>query len=248
MKKLRTFGFAILFGWSAIASGTNSLFFSATNLPSRIGEYNLSYFSTNNVNVAAMLTLVTNSGGLSPTSAGPTWDFSQAEQPTETVLRTDIISPADGTDGTDFIGATWAEQYSQIIGSATNITGWNYYSMTNQGRMDYGTYAPGTDLDGLALYDPPYFDVPATVTNGQSWTMTTSWDSTLEGYYPVVFDFSATSVVDAYGTLILPNLGELHAWRVGSSRIIVDRVQAFRRRKGCGSGSFGSCGSRERRL
>ncbi len=34
----------------------------------------------------------------------------------------------------------------------------------------------------------------------------------------------------------------------GSSRIIVDRVQAFRRRKGCGSGSFGSCGSRERRL
>ncbi len=210
MKKLLSVYSGLLLSLCAPAA---NLHFSAINLPSQVGQYNCSYFSTNNLNVAAMLTFTTNSSGPLPPATGPTWDFSQLQQAGESVLRTDIIQPAEGMDGGSFPNAAYAEQDSAVTALSTNQSGWRYYSITNQGRWYYGMYTPGTDADGLAVFDPPTLDIPATVTNGQTWTRTTSWDTTLEGY-GIYYEFSEASTVDAQGTLILPNLGAMTAWRV----------------------------------
>lgn len=189
--------------------------FYATNLPSLIGEYNCSYFSTNNLNVPAMLTLTTNSGGgLTPPGLGPIWDFSQPQQSQETILRTDIIAPSNGMDGGNFSDAAYAEQDTSEALTFTNQTGWRYYSITNQGRWYYGFYVPDTDADGLAVFEPPNVGIPAAVTNGQNWSRSTSWNSTVLGVYAVYYEFSDTATVDAQGTLVLPNLGAFQALRV----------------------------------
>ncbi len=189
--------------------------FYATNLPSQIGEYNCSYFSTNNVNVPAMLAFTTNAGGgLTPPGTGPTWDFSQLQQTQEAVLRTDIIAPSNGMDGRDFPDATYAEQYTAETVTSTNQTGWQYYSITYQGRLYYGLYTPNTMADGLAVFEPSNVDIPATVTNGQTWNRSTSWNTTILGYYEIYYEFSDTATVDGQGTLILPNLGSFQALRV----------------------------------
>lgn len=212
MKKLLSVCSVILFGLSVPAAGFH---FSATNLPSLAGEYNCSYFSTNNLNVPAMLTITTNvPGGMTPPSTGPIWDFSALQQTGETVLRTDIIAPANGMDGGSFPDAAYAEQDSTVLALSTNQTAWRYYGITNQGRLYYGSYVPNTSADGLAAFDPPTLDIPATVTNGQTWTRTTAWNSTISGYFGISYTFSDTSTVDAQGTLVLPDLGTFTALRV----------------------------------
>jgi len=190
--------------------------FSATNLPSQIGEYNCSYFSTNNVNVPTMLMLITNSGVGIPPGGGPTWDFSQVQQGNESILRTDIIPPSSGMDGDQFSNATYAEQDTLATLSATNQTGWRYYSIASQGRWYYGFYVPNTAADGLAVFDSPTLDIPATVTNGQSWTRSVSWNTSIYmfGVFGVYYQFAETSTVDALGTLVLPQIGAMPALRV----------------------------------
>jgi hypothetical protein len=208
MKKLLCFCSGMMFCLTVNAD------FCATNLPSLVGEYNCSYFSTNNLNVPAMLTLTTNSGGgLTPPGLGPVWDFSQPQQSQETILRTDIIAPANGMDGGSFSDAAYAEQDTSETLTSTNQIAWRYYSITNQGRLYYGSYVPNTSADGLAVFQPPTLDIPVTVTNGQTWSRSTSWNSTVYGF-PIYYEFSDTSTVDAQGTLILPNLGPLPALRV----------------------------------
>jgi hypothetical protein len=212
MKKLLSICSALLFGLSVDAAQVH--FVASTSLPSQVGQYNSSYISTDNPNVPAMLAFITNSSGPLPTSPGPTWDFSQAQQDTETILRTDIIAPADGPDGDSFANATYAEQDTAETPAPPSQTAWRYYSLTNQGRTYYGSYVPGTEADGLALFSPPTMDIPGTVTNGQTWARTTSWNSTLDGYFPIYYQFSDTSIVDAQGTLILPSIGSVQAFRV----------------------------------
>jgi len=156
MKKLLALVAGLLLGWSATASVTNRFAFYASTLPSQDGDYNCSYFSTNNLDVAAMLVLTTNSsGGIVPPMTGQFWDFSQLQQTNEIIVRADIVNPADGTDSGDFPDATYAEQDSQVILGQANLVGWTYYSMTDAGRVNYGLFEPGTDADGLVQYDPP---------------------------------------------------------------------------------------------
>src|SRR5580698_9166829 len=86
--------------------------FTTNSLPSQIGQSNFSYFSTN-IDVTAMLELDTNNLSPPPPSDGATtvaqyWDFSQAQQPYESVLRTDIIAPQDGANNEQFPEATYA--------------------------------------------------------------------------------------------------------------------------------------------
>jgi hypothetical protein len=213
MKKLLSICFGIGFGSSIFAAGST---FSATNLPSVAGQYNCSYYSTDNPNVPAMLTLTTNPpvGGPPLPGTGATWDFSQPQQPGETILRTDIISPANGMDGGSFPDAAYAEQDTTETPSGTNQSAWRYYGITDQGRSYYGFYVPDSDADGLAVFDPPTTDIPPTVVYGQTWTRATSWNTTVEGIYGIYNEFSDTVTVDASGTLILPNIGGVSALRV----------------------------------
>jgi hypothetical protein len=96
--------------------------FSSSSLPSTAGQYVRAYYSTN-VNVASLLAL---------TNGAQYWDFSQPQQPNETILRTDIVSPDDNDDQASFPDAAYAERDTL---EPTNEIAWRYYSLTNHGRL-----------------------------------------------------------------------------------------------------------------
>lgn len=211
---------AVLLGSLLSLAASAQVAFTVSSLPSQVGQYNCSYYSTNNLNVSAMLTLSTNNpggptppGGNGSNGVAQTWDFSQLEQINETVLRTDIISPADGPDGADFPAATYAEQDTL---EPDNQIAWRYYSITNQGRDYYGYYdPPNANAGSLVQFEQPTVDVPATVQYGQTWTRSVAWTGTVLYTVQIDYQFTATATVDAYGTLILPSgIGIVPALRV----------------------------------
>jgi hypothetical protein len=211
MKKHLPVCLGLLLGLSATAQPI----FYATNLPSQVGGYNRSYYSTDSAYVAAMLALYTNStGGINP-PLGPKspqiWDFSQVQQPSETVLRTDLIAPSAGPDGGSFPLATYAEQ--DTLEPASQIA-WRYYSTTNQGRYYYGFYEPqSVDADSLVVFDQPTVDIPPVVNYGDTWSRTVTWGGHAVND-PIEYVFTTTANVDAYGTLILPSIGVVQGLRV----------------------------------
>jgi hypothetical protein len=192
--------------------------FTTNSLPCQFGEDYCSYYSTN-VNVTAMLALATN--GAPPVPGGGTnvsqfWDFSQAEQPCETVLRTDIIAPEDGANSGQFPDATYAEQDTL---EPTNQIGWLYYgftdSGTNSGRLCYGIDAPeDVPVTEWAVFVPPTVDIPSTVQFGQTWSGSLYWLSIYFEIIPVSNYYSYSASVDAFGTLVLPEIGAVPALRV----------------------------------
>lgn len=176
--------------------------FSSTSLPGAIGQYVRAYYSTN-VNVAALLAL---------TNGPEQWDFSQPQQPDESVMRTDIVGPNDAGDAGDFPAAAYAERDTL---EPTNEIAWRYYSFTNQGRIYYGVDNP-LDLNAspIAVFEPPTVDIPASVQYGQTWNRTLDWTSLYFGFIVVSNHFTDASTVDAYGTLMLPAIGSVPALRV----------------------------------
>jgi hypothetical protein len=174
--------------------------FYCADLPQQVGDYSRAYYSTN-VNVAQLL----------GQSGGPQrWDFSQPQQLNETVRRTDIVSPDEPVPGV-FPRASYAERDTDEPASPI---AWRYYSMTNQGRLYYGFNNPISDpASPVVVFDQPTLDLPCPVQFGQSWTRPVTWSDTVLSF-PVVYDFTAYAQVDAYGTVVLPGLGEIAALRV----------------------------------
>jgi hypothetical protein len=176
--------------------------FSSSSLPGNVGQYVRAYYSTN-VNVASMLAL---------TKGAQNWDFSQPQQPYETVQRTDIVSPDDAGDEGSFPDAVYAER--DTLEPANQIA-WRYDSLTNQGRYYYGLDNP-LDVDGppVAVFNQPTLDIPATVQYSQTWNRTVNWTGLFLEIIPTITYFSDSSTVDAYGTLTLPSIGAAPALRV----------------------------------
>src|SRR5581483_8930020 len=102
MKKHLCILFITLLSFASFATPPNYAYFSSESLPSQPGQFPCSYFSTNSPNVADYLTLATNTTGPLPFQPGPSWDFSQLQQPNESVLRTDILAPGDAMNGDQF--------------------------------------------------------------------------------------------------------------------------------------------------
>lgn len=199
--------------------GQAQLQFTTNDLPCQIGQYNCSYFSSN-VDVCQYLTLVTNGAPPSPSGGGETtvpqsWDFSEGQQPYESTLRTDIISPTAGDNGSDFPSASYAEQDTV---EPSSVIGWRYYGFgdecTNQGRIYYGFDEPVPSASPEGVFVPPNIDIPATAQLGQTWTRSLYW---LTLYYDVIIVsnyFAANATVDAAGSMSLPGIGKVQALRV----------------------------------
>jgi hypothetical protein len=192
--------------------------FTTNSLPSQFGEYNRSYYSTN-VNVTAMLALSTNGpplpGGGS-NAVSQSWVFSGAQQPSETVLRVDIIEPKDGANGGLFPDAAYAEQDTM---EPTNQIGWEYLGFTdsgaNSGRLCYGLDAPEDGpITEWSIFVPPTVDIPSTVQFGQTWSGSCYWFSAYLQVIGISNYYSFSASVDAFGTLDLPAIGAVPALRV----------------------------------
>jgi hypothetical protein len=174
------------------------------------------------VNATAMLALTTNEQvGVPIPEMGTTnvpqyWDFSDAQQPYESVLRTDIIAPQNGGNSEQFPDATYAEQDTL---EPTNEIGWRYYgftdSGTSSGRIYYGLDAPEDEpVTEWAVFVPPTVDIPSIVQFGQTWSGSLYWYSI---YYEIILIsnyYSYSACADAYGTLVLPGIGAVQALRV----------------------------------
>ncbi len=191
--------------------------FTTNDLPCQVGQYNCSYFSSN-VDVSRYLTLVTNGappiGGVEP-PVQQFWGFSQSQQPYESILRTDIISPTNGAYGSYFPSASYAEQDTMEPSFAI---GWSYYGFgdesTNQGRIYYGFDEPVAGASPEAVFVPPTIDIPATAQLGQTWTRSLYWPTL---YYEVILVsnyFTCCANVDAAGSMALPGIGTVQALRV----------------------------------
>ncbi len=177
--------------------------FPSSDLPHQVGQYLQAYYSTNSTGLSALLTA----------PGGPQrWDISRSQTATETVLRTDIITPANGADGSSFPQATYAEQDTMEPNSQIS---WSYYNLTGTGRTYYGFYNPlDQNADYLVVFDEPTVDIPLTVHYGQTWNRSVTWSGLVLGLFPIDYQFHASATVDAYGTLVLPSLGAVPALRV----------------------------------
>ena len=207
MKSLHGFLLAI---WLTCAPAEAQITFLASDFPSQVGQYSRAYISTN-VDVSGLLSL----------PGGP-WDFSQKLQPNELVRRLDIVAPGNGGHNSSFPNAAYAERYTDETGGAQE---WDYYRITpNAGRTNYGFYNDA--LGGASTCSPPTLDVPWTLRLGTNWSYTT--DLIGSPFGPVHVIVSAS--VDAYGTVILPQLREVAALRVNqlTSEQTFFGVQYFR--------------------
>ncbi len=105
----------------------------------------------------------------------------------------------------------WAERDTQ---EPNTRVGWRYHSMTNQGRLYYGFNSPlDQPTSPEVIFDEPTLELPCPLYLGHTWSRYVSWSAEILGV-PAVFDFFATAHVDAYGTIVLPGLGERPALRV----------------------------------
>ncbi len=187
--------------------------FLATSLPSQPGECNYSYFSSN-VDVTSFLALDTSAPPGMPGGAGAMpqyWDFSQPQQPYETVLQVNIVPAANGGDSEYFQSATYAEMDTM---ATNNIIGWQYYGFTSSGRVCYGLDEPVAGASPEAVLAPACVDIPSTVQLNQTWSNQLYWMTLYYQFILVSNYMSYSAVVDAYGTLILPQIGSVPALRV----------------------------------
>ena len=173
-----------------------------TNLPSRVGvDYYRAYINTADVGIS----------GLLGTPGGPRrWDFSPPQRPDEVVRRTDIVAVSDGGHGAGFGAAAYAER---VTNEGNGRQDWSYYRLvTNVARRYYGFYDAVANPDCPAKTFTTY-DLPATVSYGQTWSRTVDFADCASGFNLAVH-FTSQATVDAWGTVVLPGIGEVPALRL----------------------------------
>jgi hypothetical protein len=181
--------------------------FTASEMFAVIGEYSQEYISTN-TNPSTMI---------GPTGGPQVWDFSQAP-PQDYVRRLDIVLPTDGGHQASFPNATYAERYTDEV---SIFQEWDYYNLpTNAGRIYYGTYDTN---GGAVVWSPPGTDIPAIVGYGSNW----SYNLTTTSIPPYTFNDTVTAGVDAYGTVVLPQIGQVQALRVNELTEEQELIDSF---------------------
>src|ERR1017187_1427571 len=167
--------------------------FTANKLPAVVGDYADEYVSTD----------TDPSAKIGPTGGPQAWDFSYALQSGDIIRRMDIVSPTNGGYQASFPQATYAERYTDM---PDNVLEWDYYNIiTNVGRYYFGSWVPNTVTN---VFVPPPIDIPAVVGYGTNWSYTTTTAA------PISEQDTVSVTVDAFGTIILPQLGAFQALRV----------------------------------
>ncbi len=218
---------------AAIAAGClgaqGQIVFTSADLPSQVGDYYRAYAHTDSVDVT----------GLAGQPGGPQrWDFSAPPATNEEVWRMDVTPPTDGGQEAYFPDATYIERTTV---EGTNKVSRSYYRIVpNEGRRYYGSYDvyanPETPL--TQLYSPAT-DLPTPISYGTTWTCTEDWPAKID-YILFVCDvtvhFTSQAQADAYGTIVLPGLGELpslrvnelHTWVVTNQTLGIVTTEYFR--------------------
>lgn len=211
--KIRLSGLWASFGlFLAVASVCRSqVTIVSADLFNRVGQYYQAY-ANDPTNTVPVTSILGNTGG------PQVWDFSSGPQ--DVTYRFDYIAATNGMGGSDFAaaGATLAEQKTLL--SDTNIQSWLYFSQDPiKGRLDYGFYDPAwSSTQPQNTFTNVIQDFPNTIHFDDAWGGSTVFDSVYSdpiiGDFPDRVTYSSTDKVDAFGEIVLPNLGFLDCLRV----------------------------------
>lgn len=176
----------------------------STDMFNAIGQYYRVHAGSANFDVTTL-----NLGA----KGGPlTWDFTSG--PTDIVYRYDYVGTNDGGVAADFPLATLVERQTN---EGTGLVKGRLFlkQAPGKGRINYGFYTPD-EIMSEGRFDPPLTDFPDPLTYQGKWNLTTSFPTTLDLGLAVeiVNNYTATAVVDAYGTVTLPGLGTVECLRV----------------------------------
>jgi hypothetical protein len=152
------------------------------------------------------------------------WDFSKG--PTNFVLRTDYLAPADVPEAKDFPQATLVEQL-KVEADAAKPQMLFVRNTSGVGRTVYGFYLDTSDsslfgllpfsLSPVGIFNPEIVDFPDPITFGLEWSnsFTYQQDLVAEGdpsaedpggiNGAIKSDQTSNFKADAYGTIILPD-------------------------------------------
>jgi hypothetical protein len=181
--------------------------FTAADLPSHAGDYYRAYVNTAGIDVSA---LVGQPGG------PRRWDFSGTAGPNDALRRMEVVPPSDGGQGSSFPDAAYAER---LTTEATGVQSWSYYRIvTNEGRRYYGFFdAVANPAQPVTVFNAPTTDLPDRIGYGTNWNRTVDWLDLIDaGFFQlqVAVHFTSQAQADAYGTVVLPGIGEVPALRV----------------------------------
>ena len=203
MKALAQLLIPLLCGFSA----SGQISFRTTDVPRQIGQdYWQAYVDTSEKNVSQLLGV----------KGGPQrWDFSAPPIAGEAVQRMDIVAAGDGGHGSEFPQAAYAERVTRV---ADGCQTWSYFKViAGGGRFYYGFHDACKSPQPDIVFDAPTIDLPEDLTFGQSWQREVDWTDTIDAGFIVLrvaIHFTNQSEVDAYGTVVLPGIGEVPALRV----------------------------------
>ena len=183
------------------------ILFTSADLPGQVGDYYRAYAHTDSVDVT----------GLAGQAGGPhRWDFSAPPATNEEVWRMDVTPLTDGGQEAYFPDATYIERTTV---EGTNKVSRSYYRIVpSEGRRYYGSYDVYANPEAplTQLYSPAT-DLPTPINYGTTWTCTEDWPAKIDYIFfvcDVTVHFTSQAQADAYGTIVLPSLGELPSLRV----------------------------------
>ena len=153
---------------------------------------------------------------LTGTTGGPQrWDFSWPQAVGEVVRATSIVLPDDGGYGGSFPNAAYAERTTN---ESDGCQSWSYYKLVpGTGRAHYGFRDNCKSPQPEIVNAVPTVDLPEGISFGQSWQRQADWNDVLDigiAVLDVTIYFTSQSQVDAYGTILLPGIGEVPALRL----------------------------------
>ena len=182
-----------------------------------IGDYYRSWSNSSSVSV----------GGLLGSPGGPqTWDFSTG--PTDEIKRFDFVLPDDGDDpGAGFYAAAHFPDadFSQRMTEETGgDQAWMYLDQTpGQGRTNYGFYWPDaySQTNDWSVFDPAILDFPDPLTYTDNWSVSATYYFQMYEsgeVFDVRVDLAVDSEADAWGTVVLPDLGPVECLRINNEQ------------------------------
>lgn len=153
--------------------------------------------------------------GLIMPAGGPHhWDFSTG--PSDDTFRHRVMAADDSGVDALFPIAELAEvaKFDSADGS-----GYTLFRLTAAGRELHGFYDAGSNPASPAVvFDPPFVDYPATMDFEDEWDSTSSYETVLDlpglGVFDVAVDVTTHTQVDAYGTMSLPQHGQVEVLRI----------------------------------
>lgn len=203
MKALGRMGMPFTFCCTLLAQ----IQFQTTDLPDRIGEdFWRAYVNVADQDIRPLL----------GTTGGPqTWDFSYAPTAQERVDRMEVVAPADGGQGGTFALATYAERVTR---EPDGCRTWSYYRpVPSIGRRYYGMQDACKTPETAIVFSRSTVDLPDVIEFGKTWSREVAWRDVIDaGPFVVEVDvnFNSQSKVDAFGMVMLPELGPVPALRV----------------------------------